>query len=104
MLHRRYSRSGAGSGQGPLLAKYQSYASWGTDGAGDADSLAATFDDYMADRFLVGDEVEVADELARYRDGLGIDHMIVRLQWPGLAQEAVLEAIERFGRAAARLA
>lgn len=90
-------------GRGPLLAKYQSYASWGAAGAGDADSLAAGFDDFMTDRFLVGDEAEVADEMARYGEGLGINHMIVRLQWPGLAQEAALDAIQRFGRAAARL-
>jgi alkanesulfonate monooxygenase SsuD/methylene tetrahydromethanopterin reductase-like flavin-dependent oxidoreductase (luciferase family) len=91
-------------GGGPLLAKYQSYASWGTDGAGDEGDLAATFDDFMTDRFLVGDEAEVADEMARYGDGLGVNHMIARLQWPGLSQAAVLDAIERFGRAAAHLA
>ena len=89
---------------GPLLAKYQSYAGWGVDGAGDGGDLAATFDDFMADRFLVGDEAEVADEMARYRDGFGVNHVIVRLQWPGLSQAAVLEAIERVGRAAVRLA
>ncbi len=61
-------------GGGPLLAKYQSYAAWGADGGGGGDEMAATFDDFMADRFLIGDEAEV------------------------------LDAIERFGRAASRLA
>jgi alkanesulfonate monooxygenase SsuD/methylene tetrahydromethanopterin reductase-like flavin-dependent oxidoreductase (luciferase family) len=90
-------------GGGPLLAKYESYASWATDGAGDGGQLADRFDDFMAGRFLVGDEAEVADEMERYGDELGINHMIVRLQWPGLSQDAALDAIERVGRAAAQL-
>ncbi len=90
--------------RGPLLGKYESYASWGEAGsAGAGASLAERFDDFMADRFIIGDEAEVADGLARYGEGLGIDHMILRLQWPGLAQSAVIDAIERLGRVAARL-
>jgi len=88
--------------RGPLLYKYESYASWGQMDSSRG-SLAERFDEFMAARFLVGDEAEVADELARHRDALGVDHMILRLQWPGLEQAPVIEAIERLGRIAARL-
>lgn len=89
--------------RGPLLYKYEAYASWGQLDSSGSGNLADVFDDFMAARFLVGDEAEVADALARYRDGLGVDHMILRLQWPGLAQAPVLDAIQRLGRVAARL-
>lgn len=88
--------------RGPLLYKYESYASWGQMDSSRG-GLAEQFDEFMAARFLVGDEAEVADALARHRDQLGIDHMILRLQWPGLPQAPVIEAIERLGRIAARL-
>ena len=87
---------------GPLLYKYQSYAAWGQADAG-AGASADNFEAFMADRFIVGDEAEVADELQRYGEVLGVDTMLLRLQWPGLAQAPVIEAIERIGRVAARL-
>ncbi len=88
--------------RGPLLYKYESYASWGqADSAGT--SLADEFDSFVTDRFVIGDEAQVADELARYRDALGVDHMILRLQWPGLEQAAAIDAIERVGRVAVKL-
>jgi alkanesulfonate monooxygenase SsuD/methylene tetrahydromethanopterin reductase-like flavin-dependent oxidoreductase (luciferase family) len=90
--------------RGPLLAKYESYASWGETGSTGSDtSLAAGFDDFMAYRFIVADEAEAADEFARYRDAFGIDHMILRIQWPGLPQSDVIDCIERIGRIAARM-
>lgn len=85
-----------------LLGKYESYASWGQkDAAGG--SLKDRFDSFMAERFLVGDEAEVADQVAHYRDELGLDQILVRLQWPGLEQRHVLAAMERMGRVMARL-
>lgn len=87
-----------------LLDKYQAYASWGAAGTGEKSrSFAEAFDDFMTDRFIVGDEAEVADELRRYRDTLGIDTFILRMQWVGLTQRPVLESIERLGRVAARI-
>jgi alkanesulfonate monooxygenase SsuD/methylene tetrahydromethanopterin reductase-like flavin-dependent oxidoreductase (luciferase family) len=88
----------------PLLGKYQAYASWGEDNtASGATSLADTFDDFMADRFIVADEAQAADEFTRYGEQFGIDHMILRVQWPGLAQPDVIDCIERIGKIVARL-
>jgi alkanesulfonate monooxygenase SsuD/methylene tetrahydromethanopterin reductase-like flavin-dependent oxidoreductase (luciferase family) len=97
------SREQALAVAGPsLLGRYESYASWGQkDAAGG--SLKDHFDSFMAERFLVGDEAEVADQMARYRDELGLDQILVRLQWPGLEQRHVLAAMERMGRVMARL-
>ena len=37
------------------------------------------------------------EEIARYRELLGVDHFIMRCQWPGLPQEQVLSSIRRLG-------
>jgi hypothetical protein len=39
----------------------------------------------------------VAEEIARYREQLGIATLIVRVQWPGMAQAAVLRSIRLLG-------
>jgi alkanesulfonate monooxygenase SsuD/methylene tetrahydromethanopterin reductase-like flavin-dependent oxidoreductase (luciferase family) len=88
--------------RGPLLAKYQSYASWGEDGSAGA-SLADGFDEFMANRFIVADEAEAADQFARYGEQFGVEHMILRLQWPGLPQSDVIDCIERIGKIVARM-
>jgi hypothetical protein len=41
--------------------------------------------------------VSVKEENARYCELLGIDHLIMRCQWPGLPQEQVLSSIRRRG-------
>jgi hypothetical protein len=41
--------------------------------------------------------VSVKEEIARYREVLGVDHFIMRCQWPGLPQERVLGSIKRLG-------
>ncbi len=88
--------------RGPLLGKYQSYASWGEDGSAGG-NLADNFDEFMTDRFIVADEAEAADEFQRYGERLGADHMILRVQWPGLAQADVIGCIERIGKIVVRL-
>ncbi|MCP5155898.1 MAG: LLM class flavin-dependent oxidoreductase [Ectothiorhodospiraceae bacterium] len=90
--------------QGPLQYKYGAYASWGQDKIlSDADRFDQPFEDFRADRFIVGDEAWVRDELARYHETLGIEHFVMRMQWPGLEQSLVLRSIERLGRIVASL-
>ena len=57
------------------------------------------FEDFKRDRFIIGDKESVRDEVAHYREALGVDHMIMRVQWPGLPQEAALASIQRLGEA-----
>ena len=72
--------------------KYNAYASWGL-GA----STGQPFEEFARDRFIIGDAVSVKEEIARYRERLGVDHFIMRCQWPGLPQERVLGSIRRLG-------
>ena len=90
--------------EGPLRYKYASYASWGQDDIlDDAERFDQPFDQFRADRFILGDEAFAKDELERYRDTLGVQHFLLRVQWPGLAQGHALESIERLGRIAAAI-
>ena len=78
--------------RGPLEYKYNAYAAWGL-----GQSEAQPFEDLARDRFIIGDKVSVKEEIARYREMLGVDHFIMRCQWPGLPQEQVLGSIKRLG-------
>ena len=46
---------------------------------------------------MIGDKGSVKEEIARYRELLGVDHFIMPCQWPGLPQEQVLSSIQRLG-------
>lgn len=85
-----------------LLGKYQAYAAWGQKDSA-ASGLSDKFDDFMDDRFIVGDASAVTDEIMRYNEAIGVDQMILRVQWPGLGQAAALDAIKRLGGVIARL-
>ena len=76
----------------PLEYKYSAYAAWGME-----DRTAVPFEDFARDRFIIGDKASVKDEIARYRELLGVDHFIMRCQWPGLPQAQVLSSIQRLG-------
>jgi alkanesulfonate monooxygenase SsuD/methylene tetrahydromethanopterin reductase-like flavin-dependent oxidoreductase (luciferase family) len=81
--------------RGPLEYKYSAYAEWGLH---DQDRPAGgAFEDFARDRFIIGDKVSVKEEIARFRELLGVDHFIMRCQWPGLPQERVLSTIQRLG-------
>jgi alkanesulfonate monooxygenase SsuD/methylene tetrahydromethanopterin reductase-like flavin-dependent oxidoreductase (luciferase family) len=79
--------------RGPLEYKYNAYAAWGLQGR----RTETTFEDFARDRFIIGDKTSVKEEIARYREILGVDHFIMRCQWPGLSQERALASIRRLG-------
>src|SRR3954449_2694027 len=85
--------------RGPLEYKYNAYASWGLEDR----STQGSFEEFARDRFIIGDRVSVKEEIARYRELLGVDHFIMRCQWPGLPQERVLSSIQRLGEIFAEL-
>lgn len=78
--------------RGPLEYKYAAYAAWGLQ-----DRASADFAEFARDRFIIGDKASVREEIARYRELLGVDHFIMRCQWPGLPQQQVLHSIQRLG-------
>jgi alkanesulfonate monooxygenase SsuD/methylene tetrahydromethanopterin reductase-like flavin-dependent oxidoreductase (luciferase family) len=80
--------------RGPLEYKYAAYAAWGLP---DQARASPEFAEFARDRFIIGDKVRVKEEIARYRELLGVDHFIMRCQWPGLPQEQALGTIRRLG-------
>ena len=76
----------------PLEYKYGAYAAWGLE-----ERTSVPFEEFARDRFIIGDKVSVKEEIARYRDLLGVDHFIMRVQWPGLPQDRALASIRRLG-------
>jgi hypothetical protein len=45
----------------------------------------------------MGDPAACADELQRCVDQIGANTLIFRVQWPGMAQEAILNGIRLLG-------
>ncbi|WP_428489919.1 LLM class flavin-dependent oxidoreductase [Rhodopila sp.] len=78
----------------PLEYKYNTYASWGLSDR----RSEASFEDFARDKFIIGDKVSVKEEIARYHELLGVDHFIMRCNWPGLPQHQTLATIKRLGQ------
>jgi alkanesulfonate monooxygenase SsuD/methylene tetrahydromethanopterin reductase-like flavin-dependent oxidoreductase (luciferase family) len=77
--------------RGALEYKYSSYAAWGME----SPTANMTFADMARDRFIIGDKVSVKEEIARWQETLGVNHFVMRVQWPGLDQDRVLGSIRR---------
>jgi alkanesulfonate monooxygenase SsuD/methylene tetrahydromethanopterin reductase-like flavin-dependent oxidoreductase (luciferase family) len=81
--------------RGPLQYKYNAYAAWGLEGR--RPEAMPAFTDFARDKFIIGDKVAVKEEIARYHELTGVNHFIMRVQWPGLPQEQALASIRRLG-------
>ena len=82
-----------------LEYKYAAYAAWGMT----SPLNGTSFDDFAKDRFIIGDKGSVKQEILRYVALLGVDHFIMRSDWPGLEQDKVLGSIRRLGEIFATL-
>lgn len=88
----------------PLSFKYEAYASWsGDSGFVPADGIRSDFDKFAKARFIIGSEAEVVDQIGRYGERTGTDHILLRVQWPGLGQKMVVRTLERLGRVVEQL-
>ena len=82
-----------------LEGKYKAYADWGQDKAlPGEESFSVPYQDLAKDRVLLGSPDDIVSEFRRYAEELGVNHMICRMQWPGMPQEQVLKQIELLGR------
>lgn len=88
--------------RGPLLFKYRAYASWGQGETTQGDFDDA-YDDFAKDRFIIGDAKYVKDQILHYAETARTDHILLRVQWPGLAHEETLGNIERIGHIIAEI-
>ncbi|MBT4042182.1 MAG: LLM class flavin-dependent oxidoreductase [Rhodospirillaceae bacterium] len=81
----------------PYIKKqYDLYKTWGQDKAmakGDQD-IAMDYEDLARDRFIVGDPDEVAAEMLRYHNALGVNHIIMSVQGVGMPQGQVLDTFQ----------
>jgi alkanesulfonate monooxygenase SsuD/methylene tetrahydromethanopterin reductase-like flavin-dependent oxidoreductase (luciferase family) len=76
-----------------LEYKYNAYAAWGLR----SPTAGGSFEDFARDRFIIGDKVSVKEEIARYRETLGVEHFIMRPHWPGLPNERAVHTIKSLG-------
>jgi alkanesulfonate monooxygenase SsuD/methylene tetrahydromethanopterin reductase-like flavin-dependent oxidoreductase (luciferase family) len=81
---------------GPALStKYRAYHSWGLGkSAGGEDELGQPLEELAKDRFILGSPEEVAEQLLRFNDRLGVNHVVMSLHWPGLDVARSMEAMQ----------
>lgn len=78
--------------------KYRTYASWGQDVFLPADEkFSQPWDQFAPGRFIIGDPGTVIREIEGYERELGLNHIIGRIQWPGLPQAHALTCIRLMG-------
>ncbi|UGS39125.1 LLM class flavin-dependent oxidoreductase [Capillimicrobium parvum] len=83
-----------------LKGKYDAYVDWGqSEVLPPADTLRREFDELTAGgRFVLGSPETCTAILAQHVDRLGADHVICRVQWPGMPQEHVLRSLRLLAR------
>lgn len=74
-----------------LEAKYARYAEWR-----DAKS-PASFSDLATERFLIGDPEKLAESIRRYDRDLEVEHLALRVHWPGMSHDHSVKCIQLIG-------
>ena len=82
---------------GPFLArKYASYHATGQSNELPAgETLAGGFDDLVGDRFLIGSPHEVAEQIIAIERRLGVNHLILSMEWAGMDRSVAMECMQR---------
>jgi alkanesulfonate monooxygenase SsuD/methylene tetrahydromethanopterin reductase-like flavin-dependent oxidoreductase (luciferase family) len=57
-----------------------------------------TVQELAKDRFILGSPAQCIEQIERFRQELGLTHLICRLSFPGVPLEASLASVERFTR------
>ena len=57
-------------------------------------NLGQDFDDLIGDRFLIGSPDEVSDQILKLHSGLGVNHLIMSIEWAGMPQGLILETLQ----------
>lgn len=84
----------------PYIAeKYRAYYSWGMgDNVPGVSGKNLSIEELIKDRFIVGSPEDCVRECIDQRDQLGIDHLLVRMNFPGMPQEYALNAFRLFAK------
>ena len=76
------------------------YNTWGQDRALPADqTFERPLEELAHDRFIVGTPDDLVAVSQRYAAELGTHTLILRIQWPGMSQQQVLDQIQLIGQA-----
>jgi alkanesulfonate monooxygenase SsuD/methylene tetrahydromethanopterin reductase-like flavin-dependent oxidoreductase (luciferase family) len=75
------------------------YESWGQyEVMPGADKKDRAFgEDDIPDTYLVGSPERVSELISKYAEELGVNHFVLRMQWPGMPHRDVMSAIELLG-------
>ena len=79
---------------GPMLGLYAAYAGWKRASPDRARYFKLRFED-LEPKLVLGAPDECIGQLRAYRD-VGVDTMILRMQYPGLAQVDLLRCLRLF--------
>jgi len=79
-----------------LLDKYDSLAEWGITDEGPGDDRGR-FEAVREGRYLIGSPGDVVAELETLANRIGVDHVLARVQWPGMPHERAIDAIDLLG-------
>jgi len=78
--------------------KYETYRQWGQERALPADDrFSGSFAELSDDRLLIGTPERIRDDLARYRDEVGITDVVLRLDPAGMPLDLVERSLRLFG-------
>lgn len=56
-----------------------------------------SYERWRDDTVIIGDPNDCIEQIARYREKLGVNHLLLRMQWMGMDQAEVLGAIQLVG-------
>jgi alkanesulfonate monooxygenase SsuD/methylene tetrahydromethanopterin reductase-like flavin-dependent oxidoreductase (luciferase family) len=59
--------------------------------------LSSSFEELSRDRFIIGTPELCANEIRSYGEQLGVTHVLVRMQWPGMPHWDTMRQIELIG-------
>ena len=81
-----------------VARKYAGYASWGQDKElPDGQTFDLPIEELRAERFNIGDPVQVTERFLEYHAAMGMSELGVRLFWAGMPHADLLAAIELMG-------
>ena len=60
----------------------------------DSESFSVPFEELCRDRFIIGTPDDVVQEITRYKEKLGVNHVIFRMQWPGMDHAKVMKQLD----------
>lgn len=80
-----------------LELKYDAYVAWGQDKVlADGDTFSSPFEDLARDRFIIGGPDDCIEQIRRLQRELGMTHLIMRMQTPGMPADEALHSMRLF--------